>query len=65
MTDAVESLARRTPLLQASELSERLGRPVWLKAECLQVTGSFKVRGAAARLMALNEKERGRGVVAC
>ncbi|HIA74787.1 MAG TPA: threonine/serine dehydratase [Gemmatimonadetes bacterium] len=65
VTDAVESLARRTPLLQASELSERLGRPVWLKAECLQVTGSFKVRGAAARLMALNEKERGRGVVAC
>jgi threonine dehydratase len=46
-------------------LSERLGVPVLVKAECLQVTGSFKVRGAATRLTALSEDERQRGVVAC
>ena len=65
VTNAVESIARRTPLLRAPELSDQLGRPVWLKAECLQVTGSFKVRGAAARLSALNDQERMRGVVSC
>ena len=62
---AVAELARRTPLLEAHGLSERLGAPVFVKAECLQVTGSFKVRGAAARLAALTPEERTRGVVAC
>jgi len=62
---AVASLARRTPLLPATELSERYERSVFVKAECLQVTGSFKVRGAAARLSALSESERETGVVAC
>lgn len=51
--------------MPAVELSERLGRPVLLKAECLQRTGSFKVRGAAVRLETLSEEERARGVVAC
>ena len=55
---AVRGIARRTPLLEAPELSEKLGAPVLLKAECLQVTGSFKVRGAAARLAALSDDER-------
>ena len=64
-TAAVRGIARRTPLLDAPRLSERLGVPVLVKAECLQVTGSFKVRGAATRLTALSEDERQRGVVAC
>jgi threonine dehydratase len=62
---AVAGIARKTPLLEDPELSERLGRPVFVKAECLQVTGSFKVRGAAARLSALTPTERAQGVVAC
>jgi threonine dehydratase len=62
---AVAGLARRTPLLEAHDVSERIGAPVLVKAECLQVTGSFKVRGAAARLSALTPEERARGVVAC
>ena len=45
--------ARATPLLRAAELSEEAGRDVLLKLECLQHTGSFKVRGAAARLEAI------------
>lgn len=58
-------IARRTPLLPAPELSAGLGVDVRVKAECLQVTGSFKVRGAAARLSALSAEEQARGVVAC
>jgi len=62
---AVRALAQRTPLLHSDELSRRLGAPVWLKCECLQTTGSFKVRGAAARLSALSPGDAERGVVAC
>jgi threonine dehydratase len=62
---AVARHARVTPLMRAADLSERAGREVLLKLECLQQTGSFKVRGAAARLEALVPAERARGVVAC
>jgi threonine dehydratase len=61
----VERHARRTPLLPSPALSELLGREVVLKAECLQVTGSFKVRGAAARLESLDPAERAAGIIAC
>lgn len=63
--EAVAGMARVTPLWEAPELTDRVGRPVLLKLECLQATGSFKVRGAAARLSALTSDERERGVVAC
>lgn len=63
--DAVSRHARVTPLLGDPVLSDRVGRDVWVKAECLQHTGSFKVRGAASRLEALSSDERSRGVVAC
>jgi threonine dehydratase len=62
---AGQGIVRRTPLLPAMELSERLGVDVRVKAECLQVTGSFKVRGAASRLVAFTPDERARGVIAC
>lgn len=63
--EAVARVARVTPLLEVPSLTEALHRPVYAKLESLQVTGSFKVRGAAARLSALTPDERGRGVVAC
>lgn len=50
----------RTPLAAASIR----GRSVWLKCECLQTGGAFKLRGASNRLLALSEEERSRGVVA-
>ncbi|HEY7632641.1 MAG TPA: threonine/serine dehydratase, partial [Thermoleophilaceae bacterium] len=56
--------ARRTPLLPAGELSRRLGTRTLLKAENLQLTGSFKLRGAVNRLAQLSEAERAAGVVA-
>ena len=46
--------ARRTPLLNSPFLDEIAGRPVYVKAECLQHTGSFKFRGAWNAVGALN-----------
>jgi threonine dehydratase len=63
--DAIAGIAVRTPLLQVPALGKRLGHEVALKLENLQVTGSFKVRGAANRILALRDAERARGVVTC
>lgn len=54
----------RTPLLRSPRLDALAGAPVWLKAECLQVTGSFKARGAFNAMLALAPEQRARGVVA-
>lgn len=66
-TDGVSAAAARiagdvtrTPLLPF----ERDGIRLWVKAECLQHGGSFKLRGATNRLLQLSEAERERGVVA-
>ena len=61
---AVATAARRTPTLSTRTISERVGGTVVLKAENLQSTGSFKVRGTAAKLAALGEKGCAKGVVA-
>jgi threonine dehydratase len=53
----------RTPLLPAPLLSSLTGAEIWVKYENLQVTGSFKERGAVNRLAALTEAERNRGVI--
>lgn len=65
--DAVRSVvgSRPTPLVRAPDLDGRAGRSVWLKLESLQATGSFKVRGAAAHMMALPDEARRQGVVTC
>jgi threonine dehydratase len=55
---------RETPVLPAGELSRRVGAPVVLKAECLQLTGSFKVRGVFHKMNRLSPDELDRGVVA-
>jgi threonine dehydratase len=52
---AVETIARRTPVLSSRTISERAGGVVALKAENLQRTGSFKIRGVAAKLAALGD----------
>jgi threonine dehydratase len=61
---AVATIARRTPVLSTRTISQRTGGTVVLKAENLQRTGSFKVRGAAAKLAALGDAGCARGVVA-
>ncbi|MFB6817987.1 pyridoxal-phosphate dependent enzyme [Streptomyces sp. NPDC056347] len=54
----------RTPTVPSPGLSAFLGAPVTAKLELLQRTGSFKARGATAKLLALGEAERAAGVVA-
>ncbi|MGH8875076.1 MAG: pyridoxal-phosphate dependent enzyme, partial [Acidimicrobiia bacterium] len=53
-----------TPLLASNSFSHLSGRTVYLKAECLQRTGSFKIRGALNVLSRLDERRRSAGVVA-
>jgi threonine dehydratase len=60
----LENIAVRTPLIENAELNEIAGGRVLLKAECLQRTGSFKIRGAYNLLSQLSEAEASRGVVA-
>jgi threonine dehydratase len=60
----LDGVARVTPVYGSETLSRAVGRPVRLKAENLQRTGSFKIRGAYNRIAALSEDERAAGVVA-
>ena len=61
---ALAPTVRETPLLPAGELSRRAGGQVLLKAESLQVTGSFKLRGALNAIRALDEDQLAAGIVA-
>jgi threonine dehydratase len=56
----IASIARRTPVLEASHLANR---PLWLKCESHQPGGAFKIRGATNMLMRLDAAARARGVV--
>ncbi len=56
--------AVRTPLLNAPLLDRIAGRRVFVKAECLQKTGSFKYRGARSAVSALEPELRKKGVIA-
>jgi len=56
---------RRTPLEPSPALSRVLGVPVSLKLESMQLTGSFKIRGALFRISKLTPEERRDGVVTC
>ncbi len=56
----IDGFVERTPLIESDVGRTRL----WLKCECLQTGGAFKLRGATNRLLQLSEEERQRGVVA-
>lgn len=60
----IESLVRRTPMEYSPSLSQRLGVAVYLKLESLQITGSFKLRGASNAVAQLSAEQKARGVVA-
>lgn len=59
----LKKIARQTDVLYAPKL--RPGTELYLKTENLQVTGSFKVRGAYYKMSQLTEEERAKGVIAC
>jgi threonine dehydratase len=58
--ERIAGLVERTPLIE----TEIGGARLWLKCECLQTGGAFKLRGATNRLLQLSPAERQRGVVA-
>ena len=62
--ERIRGAAVETPLLRNDALDEAAGARVWVKAECLQRTGSFKFRGAYNKISRLGAEERARGVVA-
>jgi threonine dehydratase len=60
----LDGVARITPVFSSETLSKLAGRPVLLKAENLQRTGSFKIRGAYVKVSSLEPEARAAGVVA-
>lgn len=59
----IASVVTRTALVESPQLSARCGARVWLKPECLQKTGAFKIRGAANKIASLSDAERARGII--
>lgn len=57
------NVIRRTPLESSYSFSMMTGSKVYLKSECLQKTGSFKVRGAYAKIASLSKEEKRKGVI--
>jgi threonine dehydratase len=62
--ERLEGIARKTPVFVSETFSRLVGRDVQLKAEALQRTGAFKIRGAVNRIATLDDAERAAGVVA-
>ena len=61
--DTLAGVLPRTPVLRSDALDELAGARLWLKAECLQVTGSFKVRGACNRIRSFTPEELAPGLI--
>ena len=61
--NALTGVARKTDVIHATKLCP--GADLYLKTENLQVTGSFKVRGAYYKMTCLTDEEKSRGVIAC
>ncbi len=59
----IQPFIRNTPLIQSKGLSDLTGAQVHFKLENLQITGSFKARGALNKILSLSEKEKSTGVV--
>ena len=57
----LEGVARKTPL----EKAPTIGDHIWIKAENLQLTGAFKIRGAFNKIAHLTKEEAAHGVIAC
>ncbi|MEI9405294.1 hydroxyectoine utilization dehydratase EutB [Mesorhizobium sp. Cs1330R2N1] len=62
--ERIAGKVERTPIVLSQSLSDRAGRPVYLKLEHHQTTGAFKLRGASNAIAALSAEEKLRGVVA-
>jgi len=65
LTSKVYEILKETPLVQATNLSAKLGNQIWLKREDLQEVFSFKIRGAYNFMAGLSEDEKWKGVITC
>lgn len=61
--EALSGVVPRTPVLRSDALDELAGARLWFKAESLQITGSFKVRGAWNRVRSFTPEERAAGLI--
>ena len=59
--NTVKQYARETPLIQSMFLTAKTGGEVYLKLENMQLTGSFKFRGAFNKIAQLSQEEKDRG----
>ena len=59
---SISPYINHTPLIHSTALSKNI--EVYLKLECLQITGSFKLRGATNKLLNLTNEQKNRGVIA-
>ena len=62
--ETLQNIINPTPVLVDEKLSAEIGASVFLKAECLQRSGSFKIRGAYNKISRLSDREKDRGVIA-
>ena len=62
-SEILKPVVRKTNLIYSSALSKN--NEIYLKAENLQITGSFKVRGAYVKIAGLSEEQKQKGIIAC
>jgi threonine dehydratase len=60
---SIKPFITQSPLVFSEALSELTAAQVWLKLECRQPTGSFKIRGALSKILTLGEQVRAQGIV--
>lgn len=60
----LQNIINPTPILSDDKLSKEIGARAFLKTECLQKSGSFKIRGAYNKIHRLSDEEKSRGVIA-
>jgi len=63
-SERLEPYIKRTPIIRAEKIDDAAGCKVYFKPECLQKTGSFKLRGASNKILSLTEEERSKGIIA-
>lgn len=59
----LSKVIKKTPLIASDAYTEMTGNRIYLKPECLQVTGSFKIRGAYNKISKLSDEEKMRGLI--
>ncbi len=60
----LKPFVRHTPLLRETRLDDLTNCKTYLKPECLQITGSFKIRGATNKILSLTDEEKEKGIIA-